>query len=244
MFIKTIVKTDKKSGKRYDYYRLCEGYRIANKVRHRTIISMGKLEGVDNKEDKKLLADLIETLIKGDRQLFSFDVKPEIEKHARVFANQIINDNLLDVNPQTEPIAPSEAEVSYENIDINSIKHEEVRDIGSEWLCKQAMEQLNFRELLTNNCGFSESATNLTLAHIASRAVYPASENKTAQWMKENSAVAGLFNQPIDKINRFKLYTASNNLYNKKDIIEKQLSTKTNELFDIQRNLLCNFLIS
>ena len=238
MFIKTIVKTDKKSGKRYDYYRLCEGYRIVNKVRHRTIISMGKLEGVDNKEDKKLLADLIETLIKGDRQLFSFDVKPEIEKHARVFANQIINDNLLDVNPQTEPIAPSEAEVSYENIDINSIKHEEVRDIGSEWLCKQAMEQLNFRELLTNNCGFSESATNLTLAHIASRAVYPASENKTAQWMKENSAVAGLFNQPIDKINRFKLYTASNNLYNKKDIIEKQLSTKTNELFDIQDKII------
>jgi hypothetical protein len=78
----------------------------------------------------------------------------------------------------------------------------------------------------------------MTLAHIASRAVYPASENRTAQWMKENSAVAGLFNQPIDKINRFKLYTASNNLYNKKDIIEKQLSTKTNELFDIQDKII------
>ena len=72
MFIKTIVKTDKKSGKRYDYYRLCEGYRIGDKVRHRTIVSMGNLDGVESKRDKKILADLIEVLLKGDRQLFSF----------------------------------------------------------------------------------------------------------------------------------------------------------------------------
>ena len=28
MFIKTIVKTDKKSGTRYEYLRLCESYHI------------------------------------------------------------------------------------------------------------------------------------------------------------------------------------------------------------------------
>jgi len=56
--------------------------------------------------------------------------------------------------------------------------------------------------------------------------------------MKENSAVAGLFNQPIDKINRFKLYTAGNNLYDKKEIIEKKLSTRTNELFDLQDKII------
>jgi hypothetical protein len=47
MFIKTIVKTDTKSSKRYDYYRLCEGYRIGNKVRHRTILSLGKLQSIE-----------------------------------------------------------------------------------------------------------------------------------------------------------------------------------------------------
>lgn len=189
MFIKTIVKTDKKSGKRYDYYRLCEGYRIGNKVRHRTIVSMGKLEGVETKEDKKFLADLIESLIKGDRQLFSFEVKPGIEKHARELANRIINEKLLDIAPQkTEPDADI-PEASYENIDINSIKHDDVREIGSEWLCKQTMEQLDFKDLLENKCGFSQSASNLSQTHIVSRAVYPASEHKTAQWIKENSAV-------------------------------------------------------
>lgn len=238
MFIKTIVKTDKKTAKRYDYYRLCEGYRIGNKVRHRTIISMGKLDGIETKEDKKFLADLIEALIKGDRQLFSFDVNPEIEKHARIFANRIISENLMDIAPSTQPDIAHEKEGEYEEIDINSIKHDDVREIGSEWLCKQAMEQLDFKDLLINKCGFSEAGTNLALAHIVSRAVYPASENKTAQWMRDNSAVAGLFNHPIDKINRFKLYSASNNLYSKKDIIEKHLSTKTNELFDIQDKII------
>ena len=46
MFIKTLVKTDKKIGKRYNYYRLCESYHIGNKVRHRSIVSMGKLNGL------------------------------------------------------------------------------------------------------------------------------------------------------------------------------------------------------
>ena len=237
MFIKTIVKTDKKSGKRYDYYRLCEGYRIGNKVRHRTIVSMGKLEGVESKRDKKFLADLIEVLLKGDRELFSFEVKPEIERYAIEFSNRIINENLIDIPPRRESDTDL-TNANYENIDINSIRHEDVREIGCEWLCKQTMEQLDFESLLENKCGFSQTASNLAQTHIVSRAVYPASEHKTAQWIKANSAVAGLFDQPLDKINRFKLYTASNNLYDKKDIIEKELSSKTNELFDLQDKII------
>jgi hypothetical protein len=72
MFIKTIVKTDKKSGKRYNYYRLCESYRIGNKTRHRSIVNMGRLDGIETREDKKLLADTIEALIHGETRLAFF----------------------------------------------------------------------------------------------------------------------------------------------------------------------------
>jgi hypothetical protein len=72
MFIKTITKTERKTGKQYKYYRLCESYRIDDKSRHRTIINMGKLENVDSKRDRKLLPDRIEQLIKGEKQLFVF----------------------------------------------------------------------------------------------------------------------------------------------------------------------------
>ena len=79
MFIKTIVKTDKNTGKRYEYYRLCEGYRIGDKVRHRPILSLGKLEGIETKEDKKLLADRIESLVHGHMPLFGSSPSPIIE---------------------------------------------------------------------------------------------------------------------------------------------------------------------
>jgi len=51
----SIVKAEKKTGQRYNYYCLCESYRIGNKVRHRSIVGMGKLNGKETKDDKKCL---------------------------------------------------------------------------------------------------------------------------------------------------------------------------------------------
>jgi len=239
MFIKTILKTEKKTGKKYNYFRLCESYRIGNKVRHRSIISMGKLEYIDSKEEKKLLADTIEKFIKGQQMLTLFDIKPEIEKYAREFADRIISNNLLDISASKQPSEDtSDLSPDYNTVNLNSLRHDESREIGAEWLCLQALNQLGFKDLLTNHCSQSIMSANISLMHIISRAVYPASEHKTAQWIKENSAVSGLCNFPLDKVNRFKLYTASKNLYNQKKIIEDHLSVKTNELFDLQDKIV------
>ena len=133
MFIKTIVKTDRKTGKRYDYFRLCEGYRIGESVRHRTIVNMGRLESIESKEDKKMLADLIEIFIKGERQLFPFEVKPEVERYAREFADRIINEKLLDIPPVSSQAASAVSpEQEYEIVDLNSLRHEQAREIGAE----------------------------------------------------------------------------------------------------------------
>ena len=110
MFIKNIVKTDKKTGKQYNYYRLCESYRIGNKVRHRTIVSMGKLEGIDSKEDRKLLADTIEQFISGQQTLSLFEIKPEIEKYAHEFADRIISNKLLDI-PANKQLSDDKEEI-------------------------------------------------------------------------------------------------------------------------------------
>jgi hypothetical protein len=237
MFIKTIVKTDRKTGKRYDYYRLCEGYRIGDKVRHRTILSLGKLENISTKQDKKALADTIERLLHFENELFPFEISPQILNYAKEFSQKIIDEKLLDIVPPNEK-NQSELKSDYQQVDINSIKHEDVREIGAEWLCKQAMDQLDIDSILIDKCGFSEKVANTAKTQIVSRAVYPASERKTADWIKHNSSVASLFNQPLDKIDRFKLYASSKNLYQKKEIIERCLSTKTNELFDLNDKII------
>ena len=240
MFIKTIVKTDKVTRKRYDYYRLCVGYRIGNSVRHRTIVSMGKLKGVENKEDRKLLADAIETKLKGEYLLFPFKLKPEIEKYATEFAKRIINEKLLDISPTIQQNTDNQQNIAtdYETVDINSISHEDVRELGPEWLCKQNIDKLGLGSFLSEKLAFSENDVNQSLMHIISRAVYPASEHKTAQWIKENSSIAELCDVSIDKVCRHKLYLLSRQLYQHKDLIEQYLSVKTNELFDLQDKII------
>lgn len=238
MFIKTIIKTDKKTGKRYQYYRLCEGYRIGDSVRHRTIVSMGRLEGIESKEDKKLLADMIEQKIRGENVLFSFDINPEIEKQASLFAKRIIDEQLLDIKPPTKAHKEQTSTPNYKNIDLNSLEHEQVREIGGEWLCKQTMDKLKLGDFLENTLGFSPTERRMAETHLISRAVYPASDYRTAQWIKENSSVSGLCGVAIDKVKYKQLYQISRLLYSKKTALEDYLSLKTNELFDIEDKIL------
>ncbi len=74
----------------------------------------------------------------------------------------------------------------------------------------------------------------MAFTQIISRAVYPFSENRTTRWIKENSAVCEVTGYPIEKITKDKLYKSALALYKIKDCLEKYLSTKTNELFDLQ----------
>ncbi|MBP9015885.1 MAG: transposase, partial [Candidatus Atribacteria bacterium] len=95
MFVKTITKTDKKTKKRYSYYRLCESYRVGDNPRHRTILNLGSLTELPNRQDHKLLADRIEQILRGEQPLFPLE-NEQIERLARHYARQIIDQQLLD----------------------------------------------------------------------------------------------------------------------------------------------------
>ncbi|MDR0612498.1 MAG: hypothetical protein LBG45_03255 [Dysgonamonadaceae bacterium] len=114
-----------------------------------------------------------------------------------------------------------------------SIRHPDVRETGSEWLCYQALEQLGPGDYLSN-IDFNEEEARLALTQIISRAVYPASELETVRWIRENPAVCSLTGYPIEKITKNKLYKSSLKLFSEKGNIEKFLSLKTGQLFDIE----------
>ena len=236
MFIKTIVKTDKKSGKRYDYYRLCESYRLNGKPRHRTIISLGNLEDLTSKEDRKSLADRIESMLTGTISLFDNQENPNISKYAQEYYNKIVEGRLYDAakGKATDTNAHSP---DYQEIDINTFQTSDVREIGSEWLAFQALQQLEVGKMLDKS-GFDEKEIKTAIAHIIARCVYPASEHKTAQWINENSGVLQLPTLKNLKINKNHLYQISKKLYSVKDQIEAFLSSKTNELFDLQDTVI------
>jgi hypothetical protein len=239
MFIKTADKKDQATGKIYRYYKLCESYRIGDKTRHRSILVLGKLEEIQSDTDKKLLADRIEQYLSGNNALFTVDIPSHIDILAKQFSSQIKRKGLAShINEQPSHSATQQRQrKDIQRIDVSSIEMEDVREIGIEWLCKQTLERLGFREFL-EGLGWSMLQVDAALMHIICKAAFPSSEHKTAQWINDNSAVAELFNRDPLSINRFHLYRASMMLYRQKEGIEKFLSSRTNELFDIQDKII------
>jgi transposase len=120
---------------------------------------------------------------------------------------------------------------------LKSVRNRDVREIGGEWLCYQALEQLKMGDFLSNP-GWEEKEVCLAQTHIISRAVYPASELRTADWIRENSSVCELTGYPVEEISKDRLYRISLLLYREKAKLETYLSLRTNELFDIEDKII------
>ncbi len=238
MFLKSSDKKEKNTGKTYRYYKLCESYRIGDKIRHRTLFILGKLDEITTNHERKLLADRIEQLLVGSNAMFSSGLPENIEKLAMQFSSQIQRKGLYNsaVKKNAGSIVPDQKR-DYQSVDLSSIEMEDVREIGIEWLCKQAIKELGLEAFLLES-GFTPFQAGTAMMHLISKASYPASEHKTAQWINDNSSVAELYGRQPSEVNRFQLYEASRMLYGKREVIEQYLSVKTNELFDLHDKII------
>jgi len=230
MFLKVIFKTIKTTGERKKHYRLCESYRFDNIVRHQTILHLGSLEDLPETDQKKALAARIDELVKqshtGKQCLFQ-PSDQLIETLAQKYFAAIKEKQRLDIATGRD----------YHRVDTDTVKNKNIKETGSEWLCMQALQQLNISSFLTLK-GWSSEQIQLALTHIISRATYPASELRTSEWLKENSAVCELTGYPMEKITKDKLYDISKRLYKVKEDLEKHLSKRTNELFDLNDKII------
>ena len=231
MFIKSAPKKDKETGKVYSYYRLCMSYRLGDKVRHRGILSLGNLNELSHYQDYKDLADRIDQLISGNPSLFEC-ANPVVERLALGFYKQIIEKKLIDQVPVVR-----DEEKTFHTVDLASLAIENPREIGGESLCKQALDQLDLRRCL-EQAGFAGEDLDLAIAHIISRALYPASEHATAQWMQDNSGICELMGIDANKVSHHKLYRISRMLNDQQERVESYLSKKTSELFDLQDKII------
>ncbi len=229
MFIKPFPKYNSSTKERYTIYRLCESYRLDNHIRHRTIVGLGKLDELATDDQKKLLGKRIEEIIKhGTGLLIKEPVDEQVEKLALYYYGQIKRKRRYDVKTNG---------AEWETVNMASMKNSDAREIGAEWLCKQAFDQLGIDEFLKQQ-KWSEEKRSLTATHIISRAVYSASELKTVSFIKENSAISEITGAQKSKITKDQLYKISLNLYPIKDKLEQYLSQRTNELFDLEDKII------
>ncbi len=141
-----------------------------------------------------MLADRIEQLLLGGQTLFESNVPEHIEKLARHYYDQIKHKGMQGLSfRKKEPVGLKQKEKEIQEVDLLSLAMEDAREIGSEWLCRQAIDELGVEGFLQGQ-GWEEAQIKTALLHIICKATYPASEHKTAQWLLDNSAVAELFN--------------------------------------------------
>ena len=218
MFIKKIEKKDSKTGRGYYTYRICESYRIDNKVRHRNILNVGKLDNI-RKEDFKLLCDRIEQKVKGVNPLFS-SVSENVEKEAEVLYRRILNENLLDCAKVAVPPVEEEEDENTDirQVDINSINNEDSRSFGGEWLSKQMLDGCGLSFFLSGQTKDEEKEKRME-AEIISRMIHPSSELETSRWIAGESSLCEMLS--LQKTpDHHKLYEASRALYGRKKEVE------------------------
>jgi transposase len=198
-------------------------------IHHRIVVGLGKLEELETVGQKKMLASRIEELIKNGTNSLPIGVLDEkVEKLARSFYSEIKQKRRYDLKDE---------HTDWETVNMSTLKNKDAREIGAEWMCKQAFDQLGIGDFLSRQ-NWDQEKISLATTHILSRAVYPASELKTVSFIKENSAISEITGFDREKITKDLLYGISHKLYSVKDKLEQHLSKRTNELFDLEDKII------
>jgi Transposase DDE domain len=229
LYFKSSIRKHPDTGKLSSYYRLVESYRNGdNRVCHQTIVNVGFMEDATPEQLNKIQKQLTE---KYEHKLPLFgeqEEDPVVKKYVEELWQRIIDSKRLDIVP---------VEKLSRMVNADTLQHSNVREIGSESICHSTWNKLQLTEVLLAQ-GFTEEEAKLATTQVISRAVYPGSELKTTRWIKDNSAVCELTGYDINQITKDKLYQSALHLYQVKDGLEKHLSTRTNELFDLADKII------
>jgi transposase len=227
MFIKKV--TNQKEGKTYLTYRLVKSVRINGVPRHITILELGSLASLDEKQHPKL-AHRIGELINNQLDVLSQEsIDKDIEELAQFFYRKLIKKQLENVSG--EPVNDSNKDIV--EVDLNSFETIDSHEIGGEWLCFQAIKELGLTNFLTEQLGFTNNETALSQLSILGRLLYPASELRTERWLNENSAALELISVSSGTVDRNRLTNATISLYHHKDSIEDYLSGKLDDILGL-----------
>lgn len=228
MYFRSVIRKNLDTGKLAGYYRLVESYRNeSDRICHRTLLTVGFISFPTEKLN--IIQRILNNRLSLKEQLFEEDDLEAIA-YADNYWNELVEKGKVDISEKA-------IEKKKRMIDVDSMRHKDVREIGSEWMCYQALEQLKIKELLESK-GWEEEKIQLALTQIISRTVYPFSEYRTSRWIKENSAVCEVTGYDVDRMTKDKLYGSALDLFKIKDTLEQHLSRRTNELFDLEDKII------
>ncbi|MDA3894483.1 MAG: IS1634 family transposase [Salinivirgaceae bacterium] len=184
------------------------------------------MENID-KADHKQLANRIEEIITGMEGSLFYENSEKIEELAQSFAKQIAKEKIFPSGKGK--MISKNVDKNNQTVDLNSIEQIESKDIGGEWLVKQAFERLAIPEML-EKIALSKSQADIAQLLLTAKLIHPSSELETERWLNENSASLELYDG-AETVSRYKLYQVTTKLYNKKEAVDSIIYRNTKNLF-------------
>lgn len=221
MNFQVLFRVNPATGKDERYFRLKESFRdVMGMVRNRPILTVGFDMNDIPMEDVRLVGEGLTRLYnnQGDHtSLFGdmMDAYPaQVRSYIEKYWLQIVSKGKLDVVDKAKAVAYAKAQ---RLVDVNAIQHTDAREVGAEWVCLQAIRELELDRFLLNE-GWTDTPINTTLAHLIVRTIYTSSELKSMSIMNENSAVCELISGNQEWRPGFhSVYKVAPNLYGLKD---------------------------
>jgi transposase len=222
------------------YYRIKESFRDhTGRVRSRIMLNVGFIEEAHRPED---IRDIGKCLTYKYNHQFQKDLFGDplasyndfVRRKTAEYWDQMVKNGSIDSVQET--LKQSKAEAAR-LVDVNTIKHTDAREVGAEWMCLQAIRQLELDKLLAKE-GWSEVQINTALAHLITRTIYAPSELKSLSIMRDNSAVCELVSGKQNWLpSSKKIYQVAPALFDMKEKLENHLCRKTDDLFNITNRI-------
>ncbi|MEA3450406.1 MAG: IS1634 family transposase [Bacteroidota bacterium] len=224
MYIRRTSIKSRKDGSQYYTYRLVESRRTEKGVRQYTLLNLG----VDFSLPREQWPDLtkrIEGILGGQQSLFQ--ITGDIEKLAQDYTSRIIASHQDTSDPEG---------VDYREIDLDSLEMSRPRSVGGEHVTLEALRFLGLDTKL-RELGFNGPQTAAALGTIIGRACEPGSELATHEWLQERSGLGELIDYDFNDLSLYGMYKVSDQLLNKKAVIEKHLYERERSLFGLQETI-------
>ena len=227
MFIRTVQKKCKKSGRIREAHKLMESVRTEKGPRQQTVLHLGNLELEQSKW--KDLAKRIEEYVTGRKRLLP--VEEQVDRLARHYAQLLAQQRLAEQTEQ-EPQQPD-----YQSLDVNETSSSEAKSVGPEYIGVAAMQQLGFFQLF-KDLNFKPEQINQAALAIIGRLIHPSSENELKRYAKEESALDELLGTSFANMGQNRLYEASDLLLQNKGAIEQFLSHNTRKILGLSESII------
>jgi transposase len=233
MFIRQTKKQRSGSSKIYYQFSLVQSVRIDGKSRQRTILYLGSDEELRDKTNRKLVLEALKGMISGSPSLFD-DIPGSLLKLAKDYYQKY----LVKYEGASNPIAtpPKTDDRAYREVATDHVEVGGNKSFGPEHLCLQVLDKLKLGSFLSE-LGLGKDDAGRALISIAARAIYTASEHKTADILKINSSLTECMGCR-EPITHKQLYRIADILYKNKQAIDRYLYNHITNIFGITDSIV------